>query len=732
MLYLHQIYRHLAEKKSVRFTDKRKAEMLSKEIADTWEKRDTILAEADSEEITELVLATRTHLPLLLALVKKVDSVVVLNALIALKDIENTRQVLQSLKPEENKVDKVDKGEDDDDDDYSYKKVLNDPPLVTAIMTEGVTIEMIEMLLQEGCDPNSMIANRGALYEIKDWRDTNNSSLYCALHQGRNDIVKLLLDKGATVTNDHYTDDRDHAGSADIIECIDDYAMVKLLLDHGADPNSSYYQSEDSDVIPDNTGTALINAIFQGNLPVVQLLIERGADVNKLLEDEDYWGNAVSFAYSVACGSASETWEIKKLNHMSTPVFWNEEKSSADRSAIFELVIKNNDTSSDINYGHNNQLLRDAMLRPNCQEFAQMILDSDYNVNVTEELSNEFKTPLLCILMKYKGYRGTTTRADFLEFCHLNPKIFDASAIKKLVSGPTINNADIFEYCKKNYIDSDKIIFNMKVGTPLYFSDVLSGVLPQLGQLITKTTDINAAGNSENHESPLHCAVECRSPAVVAMLLADKRINVDVQDEGGNTPLECCRYSKFDLVLTHMLLEAKCTVDHQNLAGETVLFQICAWHKDDSTNHNQGLAPHTLQKCEMLLKAGADPNIADLEGDTPVSVLKNTQLALLLFKYGGDGTKVQDAQCKLVYQEYRTRLNDENKTLGLKDMPQLVRTRVQGWNGVHCTRCNKLITGDSREDGDGQMCMECFGKAARTATKTKETNPLYTQWIKTM
>jgi len=105
-------------------------------------------------------------------------------------------------------------------------------------------------------------------------------------------------------------------------------------------------------------------------------------------------------------------------------------------------------------------------------------------------------------------------------------------------------------------------------------------------------------------------------------------------------------------------------------------------------------------------------------------------LALLLFKYGGDGTKVQDAQCKLVYQEYRTRLNDENTTLGFKDMPQLVRRRVQGLNGVHCTRCDKLITGDSREDGDGQMCMECFGKAARTATKTKETKPLYTQWIK--
>jgi len=723
MQHLHKIYTHLAEKKSVRFTDKRKAEMLSKEIADAWEQRATILAEADPEEIADLVLATRNHLPLLLALVKKVDSVVVLNALITLKDIENTRKVLQSLKP----APKVDKGEDEED--YSYKKVLNDPPLVTAIMTEGVTIEMIEMLLQEGCDPNSMIANRGALYEIEDLMDTNNSSLWCALHQGRNDIVKLLLDKGATVTNDHYTDDGNDAGSADIIECIDDYAMVKLLLDHGADPNSSYYQSSDSDVIPDNLGTALIHAIFQGNLPVVQLLIERGAKVNNLLEDEDYWGNAVSFAYSVACGSASDTWEIEKLNHMSTPVFWNGEKSSADRSAIFELVFKNNDPSVDGKYGHNKQLLRDAMLRPNCQEFAQMILDSDYNVNVTETLWGEFKTPLLCILMKYKGYRGTTTRANFLEFCHLNPEIFDASAIKKLVSGPTINNADIFEYCEKNYIDTDN---KDKVISHLQFSDVLSGVLPQLGQLVKKTTDINAAGNSENHESPLHCAVQYRSPTVVAMLLADKRINVDVQDEMGNTPLDYCRYSKFDLQMTEMLLEAKCTVDHQDLAGETVLSHICAWYKDDSTNPYEGLAPHTLQKCEMLLKAGADPNIADLEGNTPVSVVKNTHLALLLFKYGGDGTKVQDAQCKLVYQEYRTRLNDENKTLGLKDMPQLVRTMVQGWNGVHCTRCNKLITGDSREDGDGQMCMECYSKAARTAAKTKETKPLYTQWIKTM
>lgn len=725
MQHLLEIYTHLAEKKSLRFTDKRKAEMLSKQLVDDWEQRATILDEATPEEITELVWATRTHLPLLLALVKKVDSVVVLNALIEDLDIENTRQVLRSLKlmkpPEE---DKVDKGEDDDD--VTYKEVLNDPPLVTAIMTKGVTIEMIQMLLQEGCDPNSMIANNGNVYK-NHHINTNNSSLYCALVQKRNDIVKLLLDNGATVTNEHSIGYG--CWSADIIECIDDYAMVELLLKHGADPNSSYSLMIDDFDIPISQGTALIRAIYQGKYTVVKLLLDNGAKVNKETDwFEEYWGNAISFAYSFACGrSSTATWEITKLNLLSNQVYtpWdsihNPIKRSYERFKIFKLVYENNDPSVDGNYEDCLNIFRDAMLRPNCQEFAQIMLDSDYNINVTELLDHEFETPLLCILMNYDGYRGTTKRRDFLKFCNLNPKLFKEPTRKKLACSEIINNADIYKYCITEDIPSRKVI------TDLHFSDVLSGVLPQLGQLIKKTKDINASGTSFNLESPLHCAAMNRSPAVVAMLLADERINVNVQNEEGNTPLDSCRHnSYFGLQITDMLLKAKCNVNHQNINGETVLFRICAC---------ENLDENEVLMCKRLLKAGADPNIDDGYGNTPVSVVTNAQVALLLFKYGGDGTKVNNPDIKQVYKDYRTRLNDENNTFKTKVVPQFVHRKVQLLNGAHCTRCNKLITGDSREDGDGHMCMECYSKAVRTAAvrtaaKTKETKPLYKQFVK--
>lgn len=699
MQHLLEIYNHLSETKSQRFTDKRKAEMLSADIIDAWDQRKVILLEATPEEIVQLVIATHLHPPLFMSMVKQLkhqSCIRVVNALISLLDMANITQVLRHC----HTIAPTPPEDSDDDDDKDY-----DPPLVTAIMKKDIPIGMIEMLLQEGCDPNSRIANKGPV--SNEIYASNNSSLYCALHQNRRDIVKLLLEKGATVTNDHYNNGFHDSMSADIITCIDDYTMVKLLLDHGADPNSSYYDDEGT-MIPDDDGTALILAIFNGNLPVVQLLIDRGATIDHVLETDDYSGTAVDFAYSVACGGASETWEITKWNDLENQVYWNKTESSATRSAIFKVVYKHSGP-------YNETLLRDAMLRPNCQEFAQMMLDTPADlVNVTERVSGKFDTPLLCILMNYQGYRGTTTREEFLEFCSMNPEIFQSSDIKKILSGPIIQNADIFKYCQQKSIDSDKVI------TSLHFSDTLSCVLPQLQEIIERTNDINACATSENHEAPLHCAMEHCSRTVLAMLLADKRINVHVQDELGDTALQRCRRVNVDIQKIDMLLDAGCNVDHQNFQGKTTLFELCAWY-DDETHY----ITHALQTCEKLLKAGADPNKADNEGRTPVSIVRNSAVSILLLNCGG---RIQDApnNYQVEYREYRTQLNNENRTN--LNLPDLVRLAIQRFNGIHCERCHKLIVGDSRKDGNGQMCMECYNRLARKAII--DTKSLYTQWVK--
>jgi len=712
MDHLLKICKQLGKSKSKQFNLRQKAKMLPDVINDAWNSRKQLIEGADHKEMALLVLHVHTHRPLLMSLVHKIlnsrsntaansqTCMRVVNALINLLDIKNAKQVLKYC----NSVTQDPQKSDDD----------NDPPLVTAIMKKDIPFGMIEMLLQEGCDPNSMIANNGLVSHTIS--DTNNSSLYCALCQNRRDIVKLLLDNGATVTNDHCNNDFHNSGSADIIACIDDYNMVKLLLEHDADPNSSYYDS-DSEAIPDNGGTALILAIFRGNKKVVQLLLEWGAKVEQIQESQDYSGDALDFAYSVVCENTAWDEDVK-VNYLSSPVFYNDCKRTRDRVEILKLVLTAAETSS-----RQTVLLRDAMLRPGCQDFAQMFLNNGVDVNFMEEIHHRHGTPFLCILMNYKGYRGTTTRADFLDFCY-TADIFDicTDPIKKLISGPTIDNGAIYKYLNEhNYTPSQQSI----VITSLHFSDVFDDALPQLQQIIDKTTNINAFGNSKGHVTPLHCAVGNRSNKIIAMLLADKQINVDVQDERGESPLYNACYnivesgSDQNMAIFDLLLTAKCIVDLQNNKGSTPLSKLSWWIRDDNVVG--------LRACEKLLKAGANPNNADNAGKTPVTVVRSSALARLLLNNGGN---IKDAPKKyqIEYRQYRTQLTNGNQTLDAINLPKSLRLTIQILHGIHCERCNELITRDLRLDTKGQMCMNCYYQL-HPATITKKQKAQYTQWI---
>ncbi len=96
--------------------------------------------------------------------------------------------------------------------------------------------------------------------------DPTETSLVRAAMNGQVDIVRILLEHGATV---NFKDGRRttplHAaaegGSAEV---------TQMLLDHGADITASNYQ-----------GTALHRAAMYGRLEVVKLFIERGANVNE-------------------------------------------------------------------------------------------------------------------------------------------------------------------------------------------------------------------------------------------------------------------------------------------------------------------------------------------------------------------------------------------------------------------------------------------------------------------
>ena len=90
--------------------------------------------------------------------------------------------------------------------------------------------------------------------------------LHHATYLEKFDIVQLLLDKGAD-PNKKNSQNGYHPLITAVI--IDDLVIATLLLKSGADPN-----------MISNESTALIIAVKSGNIPLVNLLIKHGCDID--------------------------------------------------------------------------------------------------------------------------------------------------------------------------------------------------------------------------------------------------------------------------------------------------------------------------------------------------------------------------------------------------------------------------------------------------------------------
>jgi ankyrin repeat protein len=142
-------------------------------------------------------------------------------------------------------------------------------------------LETVTRLLDERPDIN---------INFKD--DYGRSSLMEASSNGHFDIVKLLLDRGATI------DDKDNAGFNSLMLASQrgHLAIVELLLDHGANINFTC----------NIRMTALMRASYVRHLATVKLLLDRGANI----EAKDRYGDT-SLHY--ACKSGQSNMPVIKL-----------------------------------------------------------------------------------------------------------------------------------------------------------------------------------------------------------------------------------------------------------------------------------------------------------------------------------------------------------------------------------------------------------------------------------
>ena len=453
-------------------------------------------------------------------------------------------------------------------------------PLYSAC--EKNNVEIVNALLKKGANPN-IIRHIPQKY--------NDSPLRLAIRNCNLDIIKLLIQYGATEVDNHYSG---------FINCdenvgkylIDKFNFSKLLLDTNLYKNINKFKivlenNPNVHILDDvNSNTALHVACISNNTEAVQLLLER--DVNANLSNKD--GNTPLL---IACSHGNL--DIVKL--------------LLKRAVTVNLSNKVGSTPLQI-----------ACLKGNL-EIVKLLLESKADVNV---LDKDGKSPLL-----FACYSGNLEIVKLLLEYKADVNVSNKDGITPLIYACSKDNLKMVKLLLEYKADVN--VPNKEGITPLIYACSKNNL-----EIVKLLLEFKADVNFQNKDSIAPLLLACSKDNLeIIKLLLEFKADVNVKSKEGNTPL-LIACSKDNLEIVKLLLEFKADVNVRNQYGSTPLLSAF-WVGN----------PEIII---LLLKYKADINVRDNDGFTPlyIATYKKESIVLikLLLEYGANIN-----ECSLNYKK---------------------------------------------------------------------------------
>ncbi len=490
-----------------------------------------------------------------------------------------------------------------------------------------------------------LLVESGAEISVQNYGIT---PLTYALSQNYPEIARYLISMGCILSNVASVNFYRVAPLHQAVEN-DDMETARMIIDRGVKLN----------IVDGNGETALHKAAGTGNLALVRLLVEHGADTN--IEgglqryDQTPLDSAVSREHPEVCAYLLDHGaRIVPRTVLIAVLSGNEAivRRLIAKGADFSITGRNGNTPLHLAAARGHKQVVRALLEKapgiaakndngdiplhsaaRCRysggpETCTLLIDKGSDINA---MNNEEKTPLACALeegndaiIKILMGRGGLLNSDGSASSplHLAARVGDISLMKReLARGAGINDPDsdrmspLHMAVKHKQLEAAKYLLK-------------NGASP-LQRFKVPPSDLDFFGSERETQSPAESAVESGYVDMVRLFL-DSGVSPDEKDRYGDSLLHRAVSGKQEDV-ARLLIKKGADVNAVNKKNETPLFVAARYDDEKETRFNLG---------KLLLESGADPNIRSSEGDKSplIDAVDHNMTALveLLLKYKAD------------------------------------------------------------------------------------------------